>query len=157
MFRPTSSKEYYRKIRVNLNDLSKMYTAQRAAYWEGLSKNDMAALVSALNGVSTILSFLFLLPTGYAVAGAISGLIANLGSGLSELKYLVDKGSLAIADAENWLFANPQYDMIEINYPFLEYIDATANESIRFVQAVERNSWDITAIHIKGGSGWQLL
>lgn len=102
-FTPTSSRGYYQKIRVNLNDLSKMYTAQRGVYTKGLVNNNMTALTTILTGVSTILSFRFEAGTVAAVVGAVSGLIASLDSNLPELKSLVDSGSLAIADAENWL------------------------------------------------------
>jgi len=156
MFTITSSKEYYAKLRVNLSDLQKIADAQITMYDTGFEQKNYTTLTNLLTAYSGVLSFAFMAPTAVDVSGTIAGIVATIGSGLPTLEYLVKEGHWQLSRAIIWFKANPQYDMIEINLPFIQYTDATHNESIRFVEAVGDNSWGITAVHVPGSSGWQL-
>lgn len=47
---------------------------------------------------------------------------------------------------------NPQYDLIKIKMSFLDYTD----QGIRFVEHTGIND-GLVAVHLRDGSGWQVL
>lgn len=123
MFTITSVKEYYEKLRVNYDELSKIADAQIIMYDSGLEQKNMALLINLLGIYSNILSLAFIAPTPLAISGIIAGLINCLGTDMIKLKELVKEGHWQLSKALLWLKNNPQYDMVEIKLPFIEYVD----------------------------------
>lgn len=158
MFYVASSREYYAKIRVKKGDISKIKSVQYAVITNGLGQQDESSLANSLNAINcgaTLLGLVFVASTPIGIASAVIGIVSGLGSsGISNLEDLLNKGYIQLDQMLLFMNANPQYDMIEINLPFLEY-KSTSGEVLRLCEATSSKAWAITATHTSGG--WQYV
>ncbi|MCG7379341.1 hypothetical protein MH215_20275 [Paenibacillus sp. ACRSA] len=137
------TKEYAANVTVNKKEVLDMMKAQRAMYDKGIIKQDRAGLVADLAGVVGVLS-IFLQSTPGGIAGAVTqALLASVPSEKAALDAMVKEGHFQMGYLADWFDANPNFDIIEVKLPFIEY----ETQRIRFVTgrgAIQR-------VHKKGG------
>lgn len=140
--------EYMGSVIVNLKQMEDMETAQRCMYDYGIKDKNTNLLANVLGPVSSVLGLVFLSSTPMSVASAVVGLAATLSSGQENaLKDVVYNGYWQMGyNKDEIKLLNNQFDLFEIEFPFLEYPD----KNIRFVQGKGR----ILRAHVRGGNGW---
>ena len=144
------STEYSAKIILNLSQVRAMRRAQQEMYDKGINVPNEAALALALSPVAGILSLVFIASTAPSAALGTVSVVAGLypQSEKDLLKALVYEGYWQMGYLESFLMDNPNYDMMEVLLPFIQY--QPSNGTIRFVTG----AGVITRVH--SGSGWIL-
>lgn len=140
------TREYFSKVTLTLPQLKQLSKAQRDIYDRGIIRPDSNALSTLLSYATTILATIFAsrLKTASSVASAIVSLVLGLvPSEKDVLKDLVSSGNLGIQELVDFMEANPTFDMIEVNLPFIHY----ETQDIRFVTG----KGGITRVHTKNG------
>lgn len=126
------SREYSEDLTVTLSQLKKIQKAQRAMYKNGLVKLEGTTLESVLGSVATILGLAFVTSTPAGIVAGITSLVASLGvSAKDALKDMVYTGYFSMEDLTDFFEENPEYDMIKVEFPFIEYY--VGGKTIRFV------------------------
>lgn len=142
------TKEYATKLIFNLASARQAEQAQRAIYDSGIVSPNQNTLATKLSPLAGILSFVFMRYPAVALAAGVisivSGMIESEKDVLENLVYAGDRGLLSVID---FLAANPGYDSLEVNLPFIEYV----TEGVRFVTG----NGVVTRVH--SGSGWIVL
>lgn len=141
-------KEYTENIIVSKSEVFKMKDAQFNIKEEGFKNLDEGTLVDTLSTSTSILSLAFMLPTPVTLgAGVISAATA---ASTSEREMIIDvcqNGSDYLYTVYRYMKNNPQYDLVKVELPFLEFVD----EDFRIVHG----DGYITAVHSDGG--WQTV
>jgi hypothetical protein len=142
------AREYAERITVSLADLRKIQRAEDAMFDYITGDLDNGELSRSLSGVSTVFS-VFLLSTIAGAVSCCSGLISGLLSDSEKdiVTRLINAGHYDIRQKIYFLEDNPQYDLIEVNFPFIEF--STDSGDIRFISG----KGVYTRCHIKN-KGW---
>lgn len=145
MAAPTS-KEYTEKIIVNLDQLRKIQRAQRVVYDKGIVKLSSNELLTGLGAVATVLGLIFVASTPAGVLAGVTGIVSGMSySQKNVLQTTVYNGYWQLGYMDDFMVDNPQYSLIEIELPFLEY---NVNGSrVRFVSGKGL----ITRVRTSGG------
>lgn len=143
------TKEYAAKVILSLDGVRQTERAQRNIYDSGIiNPVSTSALTNLLSYSSGILS-LFLANTAAALAASVLGLVASLTPSEKDvLQSMVYSGYWNLGYLEDFLVDNPGYDLIEINFPFIEYETA----GVRFITG----KGVVTRVHSASG-GWVIL
>ncbi|EES73417.1 MULTISPECIES: hypothetical protein [Paenibacillus] len=144
------TKEYAAKVILSLDGVRKTERAQREIYDKGIvSPTDSSTLADALSASATILGLVFLKSTAVGLATAVLGIVTDLIPNEKEiLKEMVYDGYWHLGYLEDFLVDNPNFDLLEVNFPFIEYETA----GVRFITG----NGVVTRVHSKSG-GWQIL
>ncbi|SHK61471.1 hypothetical protein [Paramaledivibacter caminithermalis] len=141
-------KEYIDTLTLTKDELYKARRAQAEIRQDGFSQPDESKLVEGLTAFATVLSLMFKLPTPVTLAaGVISAVGGMLPSEIDTLTTVSIMGEDFLDEVYDFLYDNPEYDLVEVKLPFLEFID----EGFRIVQG----EGIVTKVH--AGSGWILL
>lgn len=143
------AREYAEKITVSLSDLKKIERAEDAMFDYITGDLDNAELSKSLSAVSTCLSIFLLSTVAGAVsccAGLVSGLLSD--SEKDTVIRLMNAGYKDLREKRYFFEDNPQYDLIEIRTPFIEF--STDSGDIRYISGKSV----YVRCHIKG-KGWQ--
>lgn len=142
------TKEYASKLVLNLDQVRQISRAQRNIYDSGIVSPNSNTLASALSGLTSVLGLAFMIPAAGALSIAVVGIVSGMvPSEKSILKEIVYDGYWNLGYIEDFLVDNPDYDMLEVNLPFIEYEDA----GVRFITG--RGA--VTRVHTHGG--WILM
>lgn len=142
------AKEYSAKLTLNLDQVRKTERAQRAIYDSGIVNPNQNQLITGLTSASGVLSTFLAYYGPTSLALAIFSLVGTLvPNEKSALQSMVNTGYWELGYLEDFLVDHPQYDLIEVNLPFIEYETA----GVRFITG--RGA--VTRVHTSGG--WILL
>ncbi|MDU4695715.1 hypothetical protein D3C76_1153810 [compost metagenome] len=143
------TKEYARKIILSLDGVRKTERAQRTIYDKAFDKpTNVTDLTDGLSNVAGILGLIFLTSTATGVATGVFSIVAMLApSEKDDLQDMVYEGYWNLGYLEDFLDDHPEYDLIEVNFPFIEY----ETQGVRFITG----KGAVTRVH--SGSGWILL
>ena len=147
------TKEGATTVTISMDNLYKLERAQRESIQKGIYAKDTSGLQTALGGFLTALGFICAkAPTPYGVAiGVVSVANGMLDSDKDILDKLSNSGLNWIRAQYDFMYDHPQYDLIEITYPYLDYLNVDGNgKDIRF--ATGKGS--LNKVHLKNGGGW---
>lgn len=140
--------EYAAKIVVSLDSLRKIQKAQRHMYDSGIVNLDSNTLASLLSPLSTVLGLAFVTSSPAGIAAGVVGIATSMTvSARAVLQDMVYSGYWNLGYMDDYMVANPKYDLIQIKLPFIEYV--IDGKRIRFITG----KGVITGVH--SGSGWQ--
>ncbi len=140
------AREYISKVIVNLDQLRKIQRGQRTIYDSGIVNPNSNTLIAGLSGVVSILALAFIRSTPVGVAAGVISLASGMTSSEKDiLKNLVYSGYWHLGYMDDFMVDHPNYDLIEMELPFLEY--TVDKEPIRFIQGKGM----ITRVHTKNG------
>ncbi|MDF0729014.1 hypothetical protein PY093_20615 [Cytobacillus sp. S13-E01] len=123
--------EYTQILQVTKAKIENMQIAQRNMHDSGIVDLDTNRLTTVLGTVASVLSFAFLQSTAGGAAIATVGVASALAPNPKEiLKDLVYEGYWNMGYIEE-VFNNPKYDLVEAEFPFIEYV--VDGKTIRFV------------------------
>jgi hypothetical protein len=129
--------------------------AQQRIRKDGVIDLDDNKLESFLSTVASILGF-FVVKAPTPVGVALSAVSLGLGLSTSEKDILTNlsiDGEDYLAELYDFMKNNPQYDLIEFEYPYLTYFDVNdEGEDITFVTG----EVIVKRVHVEGG-GWIIL
>ncbi|KXG43329.1 hypothetical protein TEPIDINF_000695 [Tepidibacillus infernus] len=132
----------------------KIERAQREIMLDGILNPDSNKLESGLSLFASILTFFvvrFPIPAQVALSAVALGL-SLVPSEKDILNSLSADGERWLGEMYDFMYDNPQYDLIEIKYPFLQYIDVNdEGEDIKFVTG----RGILTKVH--SSSGWIVM
>lgn len=146
------AREYADNVLANISQLRKIQKFEEAVFDYVTGDLDEDELSTSLAVVSTVLS-VFLCST---VAGAVS-MCANLfsialsGSDKRTVQNMIQKGYMDIGRKISFLEDNPQYDRVDVKFPFIEY--TVDGKQIRFVSG----NGVIQRCHGTNSGGWTLV
>lgn len=126
--------------------------AQGVIREKGIIQESSNATASALSTFTSVLGFFVTkLPTAVGVSlSAVSLATGLFPSSKDILIQLSQDGEDFLRNQYYWMANNPQYDLIEIQYPYLKYYDVNAEgEDMTFVSG----DGIVKKVHVKGG-GW---
>jgi hypothetical protein len=139
-------------VTISKDNLYKLERAQRESMVKGIYNENSGSLQTALGGFLTALGFICSkAPTAVGVAIGVVSVANDLVPNEKDiLNNLSNSGLNWIREQYDFMYDNPEYDLIEIKYPYLEYLDiGTTGKNIRFVTG----KGILTKVHVKGG-GW---
>lgn len=138
------TKEYASNLTLTKKDVENLMEQQQIIYEVGIKKGDTAQLIADLANAAGLLSTIFLAATPGGLAGALAqALLASTPSEKQALDAMVKNGYYEMGGLLRWFNQNPNFDIIEVKLPFIEY----ERQNIRFVTgrgAIQR-------VHKKGG------
>ncbi len=121
---------------VTREKLYDMENAQREILEDGIVNPDSNKLATGLSVFASVLGF-FVTKAPTPVGVALSAVSLGLGMTISEkdiLNNLSNKGRNFLLEMAYFMKINSEYDLIEIEYPYLKYFDVDDNgEDIKFV------------------------
>ncbi|MFD1738726.1 hypothetical protein ACFSCX_19605 [Bacillus salitolerans] len=135
---------------VSMTELYKMERAQREIMRDGIIQPDDNKLENGLSTFASVLGFFVTkVPTPVGVAlSAVSLGLSMVPSEKDILESLDYRGRDWLREMYDFMYDNPQYDLIEIEYPFLEYLDVNSDgEDIKFVTGIGL----LKRVHTSGG------
>lgn len=137
-------KEYTRTLILSKREINYIKRAQFEMRMDGFKNEDEGKLIQGLSAFTSVLSFAFMLPTPVTLA---AGVIAAISSSPSERDTIISvcsNGEDYLEILWNMMDDHPEYDLVKVELPFLEFVD----EGFRIVSGFGR----IEAIHV--GNGW---
>lgn len=143
------AREYIENVVLNRNGIKAAKEVQKAVKNKGLDLNDYSALeraIAGIGGAASILSLVFAASTPASLALGITSVATSL-MGTSERAAVINMARVGLEylnEVEDFMDANPRYDQVKVNLPFLDYTD----KNVRFVAG----TGNITAVH--SGNGW---
>ncbi|MBB6218872.1 hypothetical protein HNQ80_005047 [Anaerosolibacter carboniphilus] len=141
-------KEYIGTLILTKDQLYKARRAQAEMRKNGFELPNETKLVQGLTAFSTVLSLMFMLPTPVTLAAGVISVVAGMTpSEKSVITTVSLVGEDYLDEVYDFMYDNPQYDLVEVKLPFLEFVD----EGFRIVQG----NGLVTRIH--SGSGWIIL
>lgn len=141
-------KEYSENITVSKSDLFKMNDAQFNIRKKGFEDLNEGILINELGACATVLSLAFMLPTPVTLAAGVISVATS--SSMSDREMIIDvcqNGEDYLYTVYRYMKNHPEYNLIKIELPFLEFID----DDFRIVHG----EGYITAVHDDGG--WQIV
>lgn len=139
-------KEYIEEVELTEEELRKVYRVQRELYRYTQEEIDKKNLVEFLSDCSSILEWIFKLPTPVQIAGSITNLLLGLESEeLDVLNTCLSVGREFLDDVKTHMEDHPEFDKVRMNLPFIEYV----GEGFRFIAT----EGEVLAFHLKNG-GW---
>lgn len=135
---------------VSKNELNEWRLAQRNTINDGVIALDSNKLQLALSPFFAVLSFIafkFPTPVGLSLSAVSLGL-SLIPNAKDSLDTSGRRGEDWLDDLYEYMGANPQYDLIEIKYPYLKYFDVNAEgEDLTFITGIGI----ITKMHTNNG------
>lgn len=142
--------EYASTLIFSKDQLYQARRAQAEIRQKGFDQKNQTNLIQGLSTFASVLSLMFKLPTPVTLAAGVISLA--LGSSQSEVNVLI---SLSIAGEDyldevyDFMYDNPDYDLIEVTLPFLEFVE----EGFRIVTGIGI----VTKVHSSSGHGWIIM
>jgi hypothetical protein len=145
-----SGREYSSRVTMSLSQVKTTARAQRVIYDSGIVTLDSNKLTSGLSAATNVISLVFAAKTPYSLAAAIASLVTSFNSSAkATLERLVKDGYWELGYLQDFLEDRPQYDLIDVELPFIEYnVDG---ERVRFITG----RGVVKRVHSK--SGWITL
>jgi hypothetical protein len=140
-------KEYIDTLILTKDKVYKVKRAQFEMRRYGFEQEDESKLSDALVAFSSVLSLAFMLPTPVTLAAGVISVVASGPSDLDTIIKVCRNGEDYLQEVYDFMYDNPEYDRVEVDLPFLEFVD----EEFRIVQG----NGQVTRIH--SGSGWIVL
>jgi len=145
------SREGTVKVIISKDNLYKLERAQRESMIKGIYDENENTLETALGGFLTALGFICAdAPTPVGVAIGVVAVAVGLNESSKDiLNDLSNSGLNWVRSQYDYMYDHPQYDLIEITYPYLEYYNVNGSKEIRFVTG----KGILNRVHVAGG-GW---
>lgn len=138
------AKEYAATLTLNKDQVSKIAIAQRHIYDAGIVNPNSNRLASLLSSVASVLGLAFVASTPVGLATGVTALVAGmLPNEKGILESMVKEGYWQLGYVEDFFRASNDYDLIQVQMPFIEYETA----KVRFVTG----KCVIKKIHKKNG------
>ncbi len=134
--------EYIENLTLSRDKLYKIRRAQYEIRMQGFTNVDEGKLASNLTAFATVLSLAFMLPTPVTLAAGIISAMGNIGNERDIVIKVCKNGEDFLQGLLYYMDDHPNYDLIRVDLPFLEFVD----EGFRIVQG----NGQITAIHRDG-------
>ncbi|MBY9081143.1 hypothetical protein D3C81_1520540 [compost metagenome] len=143
------TKEYTATLTLSLDSVRKTERAQRVIYDSGLVSPNQNTLATGLSYSASILGIVFFLSTPASLAAGVVSLVSSLvENDKAVLQSMVYSGYWNLGYLEDFLVDNPNYDLIEVTLPFIEY----ETKGVRFITG----KGVVNRVHSTSG-GWTLL
>ncbi|MBU5675907.1 hypothetical protein KQI88_05725 [Alkaliphilus sp. MSJ-5] len=123
-------KEYIDTLVLSKQEINSIKRAQFEMRMEGFTNQNEEKLRQRLSAFTNVLSFAFKLPTAVTLAAAAISAITSSPSERDVIINVCRNGEDYLEQLWNIMDDNPNYELIEVQLPFLEFID----EGFRIVQ-----------------------
>lgn len=141
-------REYSSKLIFNLTSADQAQQAQHAIHQSGFVSPNQPLLTTTLGPLAGVLALVFTKYPASALALSVFSIVAGMTqSAKYNLGLQVNDGFYGLSSIRDYLANNPEYDSLEVNLPFIDFID----EGTRFVTGYGV----VTRVH--SGTGWIVL
>ena len=123
-------REYIDTLVLSKQEINSIKRAQFEMRMEGFTNQNEEKLRQKLSAFTNVLSFAFKLPTAVTLATAAISAITSSPSERDVIINVCRNGEDYLEQLWNIMDDNPNYELIEVQLPFLEFID----EEFRIVQ-----------------------